>query len=327
MTSHESSIGKTQSDVGNSIEFALARDSMADHLILECDAMMKYGLSNGLEISHSDAGSFEKLQADRAAIEPDQLVRQLAAIHKSLAKSVYPATPRSIVLLSQEQARAPLFYFLGPVPLVRRLSAIAIFFLCVLIVVSLNKDVNVDNINLGLLNGNNNILFVNQVFLLSCAGLGASFAALFKANGFIANATYSPRYDSSYWSRIILGLIAGIILVELLPSSLFSEGSMRSFGKPALAMLGGFSANVVYRVLQRLVESLETLVKGSGISRNEQQQALIHVKASEQRTELSASTANKLVGLLKDLDGLDGAEVKSRISGFVEELLPSDKRG
>ncbi len=301
-------------------------DSLATQLVGECSAMARYALSNGFEI---DANTVDRLHAlmekSTLAAVPDD-VKKIAAIHQVLAKIVYPATPRSIRLLAQEQARRPLLYFLGPVPLIRRLSAVAIIFLVLLLVTSLHHDVNVDNINLGLLNSDNHVLFLNQAFLLCAAGLGASFSALFLANSFIARATYDPRYDSSYWSSIILGIIAGIILVELLPSSLFEDGTMRNFGKPSLAMLGGFSSNVVYRFLRRLVDSLETLVKGSGASEAEQQKAMLQVKAAEQKTQINAETASKLVVLLKDAEELDGKEMKQKLNTFIEQLLPVRER-
>jgi hypothetical protein len=37
------------------------------------------------------------------------------------------------------------------------------------------------------------------------AGLGACFAALFLANRYIAEGTFDPKYESSYWIRFILG--------------------------------------------------------------------------------------------------------------------------
>jgi len=324
MTIQEKDIAITALAGGSGDSAASDNDgTLYSHLLVECNAMVRYGLSNGLEVDPSVVGQLQKITEPGAGLTADELVKQLAAIHKGLSKTVYPATPRSIALLAKEHAKNPFLYFLGPVPLVRRLSAVAVFFLLALLTVSLDQDVNVDNINLGLLNSNNHILFSNQLFILCCAGLGASFAGLFKANGFIANATYDPRYDSSYWSRIILGLIAGVILVELLPSNLFAQGSMHSFGKPALAMLGGFSANVVYRILQRLVEALETVVKGGSDAKGVEQKALLNVKASEQRTQLNADTAGKLVGLLNEMDGTDGSEMKKKISGLIEELLPA----
>ena len=58
----------------------------------------------------------------------------------------------------------------------------------------------------------------------------------------------------------MLGLVAGVILAEMVP--LDSADILHGLGKPTLAMLGGFSAPVVYRILNRLVIAIETLVRG-----------------------------------------------------------------
>src|SRR5438270_13746307 len=97
--------------------------------------------------------------------------------------------------------------------------------------------------------------------LISAAGLGACFYALFKARRFITNGTYDPKYEPTYWVRFILGITAGTLLALLIPVG-GSAGSVE-LTKPLLALLGGFSAEAVYRILLRMVETLETLVQGS----------------------------------------------------------------
>ena len=41
-------------------------------------------------------------------------------------------------------------------------------------------------------------LLVEELFLLSAAGLGASFAGLFQANRFVTRGTFDPKYSSTY---------------------------------------------------------------------------------------------------------------------------------
>lgn len=299
--------------------------ALVAQLFDESGAMARYALSNGLDVNASTVNLLNELVGSRASTGVNS-VKSLAEVHATLAKIVYPATPSAITLLDNEKRRRPFMYFLGPVPLIRRLSFVATFFLVALLSVSLDSGVNVENINKGLLHSSNHTLFMNQLFLMFCAGLGASFSALFLANQFIAKATYDPRFDSSYWSRIILGLIAGIIIVELLPSSLFDEGTMKSFGKPSLAMLGGFSAGVVYRILQRLIDSLETLVKGKKCGTEEQQRIALQSKASEQQTRLNADTAGKLVKLLQELQSNVGDDPAEKINAMIRELLPNSER-
>lgn len=91
---------------------------------------------------------------------------------------------------------------------------------------------------------------VNEIFFLAAGGIGAAFAALFRAYVYIAEGTYDPKYESSYWIRFILGLMAGVLLPALVPLGTTSSAVTR----PALALVGGFSAALVYRILQRLVD-------------------------------------------------------------------------
>ena len=90
--------------------------------------------------------------------------------------------------------------------------------------------------------------------------------------------------DSMYWSALILGVIAGVFISELLNDALFTleqsekshagaAGSVVNMGKPALALLGGVSANKVYKVLQRIVDTIESLFKGDQQAALEEQRA------------------------------------------------------
>ncbi|OZG69746.1 hypothetical protein BTA51_29420 [Hahella sp. CCB-MM4] len=234
---------------------------LIDQLIQECQAMAKYILANGLSVECALVARLALATDQKKAVSETQ-VEELVNIHLALSKVVSPSTPKAILMLESEDNERSWTYILGPVPLIRRLTVIAIFFLLTLLGVSMSGSVNLTELNAGLLASEGRVLVLNQVFILSCAGLGASFFALFQANSYIAKATYDPRFDSDYWTRIILGMIAGIIIVELLPSTIFNQGSMAEFGKPALAMLSGFSVTVVYRILQRLVETMETVVRG-----------------------------------------------------------------
>jgi hypothetical protein len=112
-----------------------------------------------------------------------------------------------------------------------------------------------------------NLLLV-QLFLLSAAGAGACFANLFDILKAVSNMTILPTFSSEYWVKLALGIIAGLLLAELIPvadaaAAAGSEavlGSSSSFQKPLVALIGGFSASILYTILNRLTETLENLV-------------------------------------------------------------------
>ncbi|MFS8930358.1 hypothetical protein [Cupriavidus taiwanensis] len=237
----------------------------------ECEAMASHALRLGIAMP---AGWTMLLGSDHEAVAASSAssqqhagtglaAQQLAQLHQDLARAIAPATPQCITLLDDERRRAHPLACLGPVPLVRALTGTAVCCLLAVVLTGLPAEVSMENMRAGILASSGRTLLFNMLFLLFCAGLGASFASLFQVHGYIARGTYDPKYDAAYAAQLILGIMSGLILVEMLPPQLFDSAGMRSFGKPALSMLGGFSATAVHRLLQRIVEIVETAVRGS----------------------------------------------------------------
>ena len=239
-------------------------ERLRDETLAEAEAMANYALSSGKEVPRALMTGLEEVLkcADQPAAGTAD-IGGLAQVHQGLARIVHPATPRSILLLSRETDRPALVRVLGPVPLVRGLTIAAIISLAAWVGISLFSAVD------GIVDWKRDFgvhLLVEELFLLSAAGLGASFAGLFQANRFVTRGTFDPKYSSTYWTRFVLGIVAGMILAMLVSgeaSSLIDGGeSFSDIGATLLAMLGGFSVRVVYRVLRRLVSTVETLVGG-----------------------------------------------------------------
>lgn len=298
-------------------------NAFTQQLLEECFAMASYASNNGLKANPEDIEQLSQIRT----LEMHQLdVRNLYTIHKNLSNIIEPATPSAIALICREKQHNHFFLFLGPVPLIRQLSAVSIFFLLMLVFIGLSPDVNQSTIVHGIMMSEGRELLLNLLFLLACAGLGASFSALFQANSYIASMNYDPRYDSSYWSRILLGLISGLILVELLPADIYQEGSMKTFGKPALAILGGFSATLVHRVLQRLVDTFESLVRGDPRSNQHTVEATARAKLSEERAKWDMDVLAQLMNFQTKLDNNKSVEdVKKQFNEFIKTFSRSDK--
>lgn len=307
-------------------------DTLDAQLRSECNAMARYALRHGLPVAPDTIAELSCLvdartgsYAEPARDDANRTARTLAVIHRRLASAVAPATPQGVLLLDAHYRRAHPLGWLGPVPLIRMLSAAAILFLAAVIITGLSHDVSAENIELGLLDASGASLLWNTMFLLACAGLGASFATLFQAHRYVAECIYDPKYDASYAARLILGLIAGLILVELLPRHLFDNGTMHSFGKPALAMLGGFSATAVHRLLQRLVDTLETLVRGDPSASVQATRDVQRAQAAHERTQLQTELAANLVELQQTLDTAYSPEqVKQRLAELTRSMLSAD---
>lgn len=210
--------------------------SLVGQLQLECEAMARHALQHGLAvpaeliaqlsalIDSTDGADVDATMAAaprRSPETPGARARELAAMHRKLAHAVAPATPQGITLLDTERRRGQRFAWLGPVPLIRVLTVASVLFLLAVVGTGLPAEVSSANMQRGFLASSGSTLLWNTLFLLFCAGLGASFATLFHAHRYVANSTYDPKFDASYGARLILGVIAGLILVEMLPADLF----------------------------------------------------------------------------------------------------------
>ena len=238
------------------------------HIALECDAMVRYALGNGLKLPPALQQSLELFEN---VVEEGDLsvpVAYLASLHGQLADVVAPATPRTIYLLHIDKSRNSWASILGPLSSIRRLVLGAAFFTMVFVLSSLSDSISHQNLSMDIYSLDGMASLEILIFLMSAAAMGGCFHALFIAHKYIEQGTYDPRFDSSYWMRIGLGIIAGLVLSQMIPIGPGPEAggdaaapvsSASVFGKPLLALLGGFSATLVYTILQRLVETVESL--------------------------------------------------------------------
>lgn len=239
------------------------KGSLTLRLLNELKAMSAYATDQGHTTS-SEVVAFihffeEKLQRTDEAVTNEEL-HQLATYHGHLAQTVAPAKPSSIHL-TQQGAQGWLS-FLGPVGIVRQLTMLALFFLVCTVALALSPQVNRVTINQGIFDSSGYVLLLNLLFLLCCAGLGATFASLHKLFGYLNSTTYSAKYNATYWLKIMMGLMSGLMLCELLPlgGTAAQEGSsLHDLDKPLAALLGGFSSDLVYRILSRILESVEQM--------------------------------------------------------------------
>jgi hypothetical protein len=310
--------------------------SLQEQLIKECKAMAKYAFAEGLQVPTEIAISLDSISVDQpiqseyltpsgdAGIDKSSTktksqngsksnIKQLSQIHNQLTQLIAPAKPRTILLLDSHK---------GSVPLVKSMLIVAVVSLISIIGISLHGDINVDNAAQSWLQMEGFVLLVNLLFLLFASALGASFASLFEVNRYIVKGTFDPKYQSSYWIRFVLGLIAGIMLAELIPD--FSgESSLQGIGKPALAMLGGFSASLVYRILKRLITAVEALVRGDAQQLIENQERAAKNEAAQEITQNRLTLATELVKLKQKIGkDLSPDQMNEMINGMLNKMLP-----
>jgi hypothetical protein len=236
---------------------------LEDQLIRESTAMASYALASGKHLPPRVAEILQSAQLARqlapdsvsvAAVDPPALTWA----HAQLTRLVAPAAPRAVLLLAEQSGHRGRWGIFGPIPLVRYLLAIALISMLGLLFIGATEQVSLTTVNIFNLVGLASIL--NSLFLLCAASLGASFSGLFRINLYIAATTYDPKYDASYWVQYGLGVIAGVLLGTLIPLADATAGS--AITRPVLALVGGFSASVLYRLMDRLSRSIESMVAG-----------------------------------------------------------------
>jgi len=275
----------------------------------------------------------------------EDMINQLSMVHEDLTAAVYPAQPSSIVLLEEQKKSA--FRFLGPIPLIQRMTFVAIIALLTFLGLFMFEEVDARSVNGNILDYQDPMKFMlNQLFILAIAAAGASFYALFEAYKYISNASFDAKYESMYWIRFILGIVSGVILAQFIfidPTVYGGDASevanpAQSLGgfityKPILAFLGGFSARVVHKILTSLIESLETFISGSArdmvrareeAAKLQMEERLANVKRENSVNQASQrfEAALRLLELQRKLEKTgDAQQVNSQLQAMINDEL------
>jgi len=265
---------------------AQIKERLWQRMARECEAMVQHALSTGRAVP---VETIERLnQAIFASDGPGDVVARdrrgdaspedtppfasevktsrfalLASAHAELALAIAPATPEALYLIADEYEKHPIRCEFGPLPLVRQMLAVALLSLIVLLVVALAEEVNTVNFTKTMLELSGYELLVVEAFLVAAASLGASFANLQKLNAVISEGTYDPRVRSTYWTRLVMGVISGIVLSEIVYDFLRRRsgndiGHIAGVGQPLLALLGGYSVDIVTGLIRRAIAATAT---------------------------------------------------------------------
>ncbi|MFT5490654.1 MAG: hypothetical protein ACI8V5_001004, partial [Limisphaerales bacterium] len=356
-------------------------NSLRAQMINECDAMAKHASASGDPIPGALAEVIEEFKLSHIEIAdhatppetPSQhehnhtrdyyetinteipeegplRMERLSRVHQQIAAIVAPATPRTIVLLNKAKESNHWYTFLGDVALIRRLMVATLFFLIAFVCLSLSPDVSEDS---GSIFESDGIpLLINLLFLLAAAGMGACFALLFKANKYIVDFSYDPKFESSYWIELIVGLVAGLILSNLIPlapeftatageavggaadaagagadpnagagAAAAAASPLQAMGRPVLALLGGFSASLVHRILRRLVDTVGSVFQGDAQSDSKVEIERATAQAEEKSRTKNLKTASNLIEIQGVVaSGASAAEIQEKVNQLVRKL-------
>jgi hypothetical protein len=105
------------------------------------------------------------------------------------------------------------------------------------------------------------------VNILFSALLGASFYTLVKTRSYLQSGTFEPKYNTDYFARMVIGTVGGIVLAATLNLDGLASGSRwLRFTPGVLALIGGYSAEAVEQILQRMADVLLSITRGDGSS-------------------------------------------------------------
>jgi len=271
------------------------RERLREQMLGECEVMAQHALRTGLMMTPQLMARLDECLAGRFGVIETQytgdgtasgtdsttvvplrpansasvsIAQELADIHDSLARVVAPATPATLVLFASERRDHPGLSALGPVAVSRSFLMLGLVSLVVMLGVALSPEVNSETMKHTLLELSGVQLLLVELFLLSAASLGSCFSNLQKLNGYVSAGTYDPKFESTYWTRWVMGVISGILLSQILYALTLNNvdsgqakisTSTSNFGEPMLALFGGYSAQLVHRIIARLLQAVETL--------------------------------------------------------------------
>ncbi|MFO7842182.1 MAG: hypothetical protein R6V16_00100 [Bacteroidales bacterium] len=155
---------------------------------------------------------------------------------------------------------------------------------------------------------NNNHVY-GILSLLFASGLGAGFYTLSTARKYLVKRTFDPSYNPTYLIRFLLGITAGTILA-LIFKEVITLNDFK-FSAEILAVVGGFSADAVSTILERVAELIVAVFKGTG-------------ETDPQKTDANMRTAREIQKQKDKLDKIDAlAAVKAKMveMGAAEEVI------
>ena len=279
------------------------------------DVMLSYATSSGKIISQDLAISLAKLNVLRAKdylkegkdyeeSKLSELFSLAMKVHRQLSALVAPATPISLQVTER----------VGRTFRIRNPAMNILIYLTLFCLVGFS----VTFIPFKLTGSWQQI--VRSFNLLFAAGLGAGFYSLSTSRRYILQRTFDPRYNQVYYVRFVLGLAAGTILGHF-GLNMTTGNLATQLGPGVLSIIGGFSADAVAQILQRLADTLVTIVRGSNQDEIEARERKVKAEAAEVRNRDRNEAVKKLQKLLPMAQGDNIDKFRKEIQHTIDELL------
>ena len=180
--------------------------------------------------------------------------------YNTLLHSIAPASPKSIKYIDENILGLDCTLKWYQVPLLRMCMIVTLVALIMLIGVSLSPDVNAENQAGGILATSGRILLINMIFVCSAALLGVMFFILKTINQKVKTYTLLPVDVIELNITIVIGVVSGFVVSELFLYTGATLGNEIEMQKMTLALLGGFSSDAIFSILQGIVNKIKMLL-------------------------------------------------------------------
>jgi hypothetical protein len=241
----------TTVDIDNKLA-SVAKTSL-EKLKYDYDLMLDYSIKRGIPLP-------KQLILDNSKLNNDELVSN----YNDLTNSILPTTVESITYINNYMFSNSAVKKWYQIPIYSKSLFISILALLAVIAISLSPDVNNENLSKGLLASSGKTLFYNLSFICSSSLLGVMFYSMKSMNEKIKSYTLTQVHVLELNSVILVGVISGFLISEVF-SSIVTSGFKDSvvITKMTLSILGGFSSDAIFSILQGLVNKIKALLTPS----------------------------------------------------------------
>jgi len=219
-----------------------------DELSKEINNMLSFAIFNGT-----------KINTEINALVQNSSVDDLINAHNLLCENIAPATPKSIEYTKKLHQNGKDKSFFSNLPLVRNLILLALFFLAIFILTGQTEEVNNASLDKGMMANDGMNLILNLGYLASVSGLGVLFSILKRVSASVINGTLIPEETMEYVAQIVLGIIAGLLMSEVIAFYTTDPEAINLFNKSVLALIGGFSSEAIFSILQGLIDRVKAI--------------------------------------------------------------------
>lgn len=274
-------------------------DEMRNNLVDEIQALVEYLLQSGIKIPDELSPRIEELMSEEGKNKP---LKSIISTYGEVSELIKPAIPRGIYT----KRDSTLSKLKQSPSIVWQMLWISIGALVCLIAISASGGLTPENINSNPLEIKGASSYLPSLYILIAAALGASFFNLNSMYSYIVAGIYDPKYVSSYWVRLVLGIVAGYMIAQLVQLDINGI-----YDKTLLAILGGYSVEVVIWMLGRFIETLKTLIQGSQNLTAEKYQHALNTELAAYKIKNTASLSGKIID----------AKAALKTQGATEQML------